>query len=187
MYTDISGESIIITLALIGFIVGAGIGAYVSYNKTGEFSVSTVLLYGAVGMLTVITIGTAVKILTAYKVANVMWCVSSVLMADSNPTNELTAVGEYISNSTLSNIFKNFYKGAYTDNPIGNGSTAAAIRHTLNTGEFVGGNSHFQKGFDFYRGVSTLINSGNLNRYDLTIAYDIYYQLKDVIIALGGK
>ncbi len=95
-------------------VVGAGVGSVAG------------AIYTAIGAIGVMNLG-------AY-----LSPAAITISVDGDPTNEIATAGEYISNSTLSNIYRNFLKGAYTDNPIGNGSTAAAIRHTLNTGQLVG-------------------------------------------------
>lgn len=141
MYIDPNGESIIIALAIVGFIVWGGIGAYYSYQKEGEVNLQTTLLFAVVGAGVGSVAGAIYTAIGAIGVMNLGAYLSPAaitISVDGDPTNEIATAGEYISNSTLSNIYRNFLKGAYTDNPIGNGSTAAAIRHTLNTGQLVG-------------------------------------------------
>jgi hypothetical protein len=119
MYFDPTGE---IAWVIVGAVVGGITGAAVSYYTTGSVDWKYVVggaLIGAGG----VTAGS-----TGYDII-------------SN-ANDVTTAGEYISNDTLYNIYSSFYKGVYTVNPIGNGSTAAAINYTETTGNLVGGSDH---------------------------------------------
>lgn len=52
----------------------------------------------------------------------------------------------------------------------GDGGTADAIRHEMQTGELLSKSGHFQKGQDMVNGLNKDIRSGRLNTEELNIA-----------------
>lgn len=85
------------------------------------------------------------------------------------------------TNIKLKNIIKELY---HPGSKIGDGSTAAAIKHELKTGELVGGKSHITKGKERLKNLENILNNKNLNIKDRKIAQKLYKDLKK---ALGGK
>lgn len=81
----------------------------------------------------------------------------------------------------LKNTIKELY---HPGSNIGDGSTAAAIRHELRTGELVGGKSHIKKGRERMKNLENLLNNRKLNKKDRKIAQKLYDDLKK---SLGGK
>ena len=77
------------------------------------------------------------------------------------------------------------YKGAKTENPIGTGSTADAIRCETATGIKVGGKFHTQKGQEYARGLENwLKNNPNAHPSDRAAAQAV---LNDLRAALSGN
>ena len=81
----------------------------------------------------------------------------------------------------LKNTIKELY---HPGSNIGDGSTAAAIKHELKTGKLVGGKSHITKGMERLKNLERILNNKNLNKKDHKIAQKLYNDLKK---ALGGK
>lgn len=81
----------------------------------------------------------------------------------------------------LKNTIKELY---HPGSKIGDGSTAAAIKHELKTGKLVGGKSHITKGMERLKNLERILNNKNLNKKDHKIAQKLYNDLKK---ALGGK
>ena len=81
----------------------------------------------------------------------------------------------------LKNTIKELY---HPGSKIGDGSTAAAIKHELKTGELVGGKSHITKGKERLKNLEKILNNKSLNKKDHKIAQKLYNDLKK---ALGGK
>lgn len=89
-----------------------------------------------------------------------------------------------VSSEKLKNIVNAMYKGAGSPNQIGTGSTADAIRHTIGTGELVGGSNHLIKGQQMVNALSNWLgNSRYANPSDIQAAQAM---LKDLLSALGG-
>lgn len=59
-----------------------------------------------------------------------------------------------VENEKLANLVKDLYEGARTENPIGTGSTADAIRDESETGEPVGGKFHTTKGEQYVNALT---------------------------------
>ena len=85
------------------------------------------------------------------------------------------------TNVKLKNTIKELY---HAGSKIGDGSTAAAIKHELKTGELVGGKSHILKGEERLKNLDKILKTMNLNKKDKKIAQKLYNDLKK---ALGGK
>ena len=81
----------------------------------------------------------------------------------------------------LKNTIKELY---HSGSKIGDGSTAAAIRHELKTGVLVGGKSHITKGKERLKNLERILINKKLNQKDYKIAQKLYNDLKK---ALGGK
>lgn len=81
----------------------------------------------------------------------------------------------------LKNTIKELY---HPGSKIGDGSTAAAIKHELKTGKLIGGKSHITKGKERLKNLERILNNKNLNKKDHKIAQKLYNDLKK---ALGGK
>ena len=88
---------------------------------------------------------------------------------------------EKVTNENLKNTIKELYRENAT---IGDGGTADAIRHELETGELVGGKSHIQKGEQRLKNLQNILKRNNLNEIDRKIANELYNDLLD---ALGGN
>lgn len=85
------------------------------------------------------------------------------------------------SNQTIKNVIKELYRpGA----KVGNGSTAAAIKKEIKTGELVGGHSHITKGKERAKQLEKILKTQNLSATDRMIANKM---LKDLKKALGVK
>ncbi|MBU2075622.1 MAG: hypothetical protein KKE65_05355, partial [Actinobacteria bacterium] len=62
-------------------------------------------------------------------------------------------------------------------NPIGDGSALDAARHTVNTGELVGGSTHLEKAVEMRDRYARILRRGGLNSADQGVArgrYDAY-------------
>jgi RHS repeat-associated protein len=66
----------------------------------------------------------------------------------------LSYFGRAVTNEKLRNYVRAFTQGVGSPNQIGRGTTADAIRHTLETGEPVEGSPHVQKGQDLINGLT---------------------------------
>ncbi|MFH0899681.1 MAG: hypothetical protein V2A73_03505 [Pseudomonadota bacterium] len=115
--------------------------------------------------------------------------VSIGLMAIVSAGGKRTATGVVkpsVANAKLGNLVDDLYKGARTQNPIGTGSTADAIRHEMATGQAVGGKFHTQKGQEYARALEKWLkkNQGTSSAEDRTAAQSI---LEDLRNALSGK
>jgi hypothetical protein len=67
---------------------------------------------------------------------------------------------------------------------IGDGGTADAIRHELQTGKLLSPSGHLTKGKKMVSALSRLIDKDNLNANDIEIARNI---LTDLNNAISGK
>lgn len=93
--------------------------------------------------------------------------------------------GQKLLDKTTDIKLKNTIKELYhPGSKIGDGSTAAAIKHELKTGELVGGKSHILKGKERLKNLENILKNKNLNKKDRKIAQKLYNNLKK---ALGGK
>jgi hypothetical protein len=105
-----------------------------------------------------------------------------------NPEASLAARGvarPTVTDPKLGNLIRDLYKGANTQNPIGTGSTADAIRHEAATGQAVGGKFHAQKGTEYARALENWIGKNpNASAADRSAAQSV---LDDLRNALGGK
>ena len=101
------------------------------------------------------------------------------------PKAEMSEKGKQLLNSATNEKLKNVIKELYRPGAsIGDGGTADAIRHEIETGELVGGKSHIQKGIERLKNLENILNRVELNENDKKIAQELYEDLKD---ALGGK
>ena len=101
------------------------------------------------------------------------------------PKAKMSTKGKQLLNSAINEKLKNVIKELYRPGAnIGNGGTADAIRHEIETGELVGKKSHVQKGIERLKNLENILNRVELNENDKKIAQDLYEDLKD---ALGGK
>jgi hypothetical protein len=90
-----------------------------------------------------------------------------------------------VDNPKLNNLVNDLYKGAKTDNPIGTGSTADAIRHEQKTGQPVGGKFHTQKGEEYARALEKWLEKNpNASESDRAAARAM---LDDLQGALEGR
>ena len=85
------------------------------------------------------------------------------------------------SHDKVKNVIKELYRPGAT---IGDGGTAAAIRHELKTGNLVGGKSHILKGTERLKNLENILKRNDLSKKDRKIANRLYKDLKK---ALGGK
>jgi hypothetical protein len=87
--------------------------------------------------------------------------------------------------SKLRKLIDELYKGAKTDNPVGTGSTADAIRHEIATREPVGGKWHAQKGLDYINALGRwLRRSPQASASDRAVAQQT---IADLDSALMGR
>jgi hypothetical protein len=87
-----------------------------------------------------------------------------------------------VENPKLSNLVEDLYKGAKTENPIGTGSTADAIRHEAATGEPVGGKWHTQKGEEYARALEKWLQKNpDASESDRSAAQAILDDLHDAL------
>jgi hypothetical protein len=90
-----------------------------------------------------------------------------------------------VTDPKLGNLVRDLYKGTNTNNPIGTGSTADAIRHELATGQAVGGKFHAQKGAEYARALENWLSKNpSASAADRSAAQAV---LDDLRSALGSK
>ncbi len=89
-----------------------------------------------------------------------------------------------VTDPKLQNIVEDLYKGANTDNPIGTGSTADAVREESKTGKPVGGKFHTTKATQYRRALEKWSKKNpNASASDRAAAESM---MKDLDDALGG-
>lgn len=100
-------------------------------------------------------------------------------------SKKLPKAGQKLVDKATSIKLKNTIKELYhPGSKIGDGSTAAAIKHELKTGNLVGGKSHIIKGKERVKNLENILKNKELNKKDKKIAKKLYEELKS---ALGGK
>ncbi len=85
-----------------------------------------------------------------------------------------------VENPKLGNLVNQMFRKTAR---VGDGSTAAAIRHELRTGELLSPSGHFQKGVEMRRALQKMIRGGNLSSGDAQIARELF---NDLHRALSG-
>lgn len=80
--------------------------------------------------------------------------------------NGLAAKG--VSNGRLGRALGDDYRGG--PNPIGDGSALDAARHTVRTGELVGGSTHLEKAVEMRDRYARILRRGGLSSADEAIA-----------------
>lgn len=82
-----------------------------------------------------------------------------------------------VKDKKLNNIMNDLFRS--NKNPLGNGSTATAIRHEKKTGQLIKGRNHIQqKGPDYSKALNKwLKNNSNANPNDIKSAQNV---LKDL-------
>jgi hypothetical protein len=89
-----------------------------------------------------------------------------------------------VSDTKLTNIVNDLYKGTTNPNRSGTGTTADAVRSELRTGQPTGGRFHSQKAIDYSNALKKLLDGGQLNAQDRLVAQSL---LDDLQNALKGN
>jgi RHS repeat-associated protein len=101
-------------------------------------------------------------------------------VATAAATKELTS--PKVRDPKLGNLVRDLYKGTQAANPIGNGSTADAVRHELATGQAVGGTFHSQKAEQYMRALGNwLQRNPDASQRDKMVAETLRRDLKDAL------
>ena len=90
-----------------------------------------------------------------------------------------------VTDPKLKNLVTDLYRGAKGPNPIGNGSTADAVRNELLTGLPTHGRFHFQKAQEYANALTKWLQKNpNASHHDKLVAQSL---LDDLNAALKGK
>ena len=88
-----------------------------------------------------------------------------------------------VANGKLGRLVGDMFKGAFSRNPIGTGSTADIIRHEVATGvPYINKGFHFQKGQDLINGFDKFLSrTGSGWSYDELVARSLRNDLKEAL------
>ncbi|MDQ2811389.1 MAG: hypothetical protein M3Z75_05770 [Actinomycetota bacterium] len=86
-----------------------------------------------------------------------------------------------VTNTKLQNIVNDLYKAVNSQNRVGNGTTADAVRNEIETGQPTGGTFHFQKAEEYSSGLRKLLKTADLNHHDQVVAQSLLNELNDVL------
>lgn len=102
------------------------------------------------------------------------------LFASNKPDSQMSVKGQQLYNEAQNQSLKNQIAELYRPGAkIGDGGTADALRHEINTGNLVGGKSHYLKAKERVRALTKLVNSRTLSMSDEKIALDLINDLND--------
>jgi hypothetical protein len=87
-----------------------------------------------------------------------------------------------VSDSKLQNLVNNLWKGTANSSPVGNGTTADAVRHERATGQPVGGKFHTIKAQETVNGLRNWLNNNpNASYSDRLVAQSLLDDLLDAL------
>ena len=87
-----------------------------------------------------------------------------------------------VSDSKLQNLVNNLWKGTANSSPVGNGTTADAVRYERNTGQPVGGKFHTIKAQETVNGLRNWLNNNpNASYSDRLVAQSLLDDLLDAL------
>ena len=102
--------------------------------------------------------------------------------ASNTPDSRMSAKGKALYNADKDQTLKNQIAELYRPGAkIGDGGTADALRHEIETGELVGGKSHYRKAVERSVALQRIIDSGRLDNSDRDIAKSILSDLKNAL------
>lgn len=99
----------------------------------------------------------------------------SGLRVDSGPSVAANSVRPAVTDARLGRALADDFRGG--PNPIGDGSALDAARHTVDTGELVGGSTHLEKAVEMRDRYARILRRGGLSSADQGVAqgrYDAY-------------